>query len=366
MPTPLPPLSSIPPDVVSVEDYEVLAYERLEAPIWAYLSGGAADEVTLRDNRSAFDRLRISPRLFREFEGATTRIHLAGTSYDHPIFLAPTAAHHLFHSEGELATVLGAAAMQAGMVVSTQASTSLEEIARAAQTPLWFQLYIQQDRDFTEDLVKRAEVAGYRALVVTADAPLSGLRNREQRAGFRMPPGIEAVNLRGMKPTPPATKIFGSELLDGSPTWKDLAWLQARTKLPVFVKGILSPEDASIALEQGAAGIIVSNHGGRTLDTLPASIDALPAVAERVANRIPIILDGGIRRGTDVFKALALGASAVMIGRPHLHGLAAAGAIGVAHVLKILRTELELTMALAGTRSLSEINPDSLWHDRRM
>jgi 4-hydroxymandelate oxidase len=364
MPTPPPPLSSIPPDIVSVEDYEVLAQERLDASVWAYLSGGAGDESTLRENRRAFERIRLSPRLFREFQGANTRLHLAGRSYDHPIFLAPTASHHLFHPEGELATVLGAAAMQAAMVVSTQASTSLEEIARVSQTPLWFQLYIQPDREFTADLVRRAEVAGYEALVVTADAPLSGLRNREKRAGFRMPPGIEAVNLRGMKAAPPATKVFGSELLDASPTWKDLAWLQARTKLPVFVKGILDPQDAVIALEQGVAGIIVSNHGGRTLDTLPAGIDALPRVAESIGKRIPIFLDGGIRRGTDIFKAVALGASAVMVGRPYLHGLAAAGAIGVAHVLKILRAELEMTMALTGTRSLTEITPATLWPEK--
>jgi 4-hydroxymandelate oxidase len=364
MPAPLPPLSSIPPDIVSVEDYESLALERLEAPVWAYLSGGAGDETTLRENRSAFGRIRLSPRLFRDFQGANITLHLAGRSYEHPIFLAPTASHHLFHPNGELATVLGASAIQAPMVVSTQASTPLEDIARSSQTPLWFQLYIQQDREFTSDLVRRAEVAGYEALVVTADAPLNGLRNREQRAGFRMPPGVEAVNLLGMKPSPPARKVFDSELLNSSPTWKDLAWLQARTKLPIFVKGILDPQDALIALEQGVAGIIVSNHGGRTLDTLPATIDALPRIAEAIDKRIPILLDGGIRRGTDIFKAVALGASAVMIGRPYLHGLAAAGAIGVAHVLKILRTELEITMALAGTRSLAEITPAALWPEK--
>jgi 4-hydroxymandelate oxidase len=364
MPTPLPPLSAIPPDVVSVEDYEVLAYERMESQIWAYVSGGAADEVTMRDNRAAFERIRLSPRLFRDFSGANTKLRLIGRSYDHPIFLAPTASHHLFHPEGELATVLGASAMQAPMVVSTQASTSLEDIARSSQTPLWFQLYIQPDREFTEDLVRRAEVAGYQALVVTADAPLHGLRNREQRAGFRMPPGVEAVNLRGMTPVLPATQVFGSDLLNHAPTWKDLAWLQSRTKLPVFVKGILDPEDAWIAAEQGVAGIVVSNHGGRTLDTLPAAIEALPRIAARLEKRVPLILDGGIRRGTDVFKAIALGASAVMVGRPYLNGLAAAGAIGVAHILKILRTELELAMALTGTRALSEITREALWPDQ--
>lgn len=364
MPSPLPPLSSIPPDVVSVDDYEVLAYERLDAPVWAYLSGGAADECTLRENRAAFERIRLSPRLFRDFNGANTRVHIAGTSYDHPIFLAPTASHHLFHPDGENATAIGAYAMQAPWVVSTQASTSLEDIARVTRSPLWFQLYIQSDREFTADLVRRAEIAGYRALVVTADAPLNGLRNREQRAGFRMPPGIEAVNLRGFHAPPPADRVFGSEILHSAPTWQDIPWLKSRTKLPVFIKGILDPADARLAIENGADGIVVSNHGGRTLDTLPATIDALPAIAEAVQKRVPILLDGGIRRGTDVFKAIALGASAVMIGRPYLHGLAAAGALGVAHVLKILRTELELTMALTGARSLAEITPASLWPEQ--
>ena len=225
MPSPLPPLSSIPPDVVSVDDYEVLAYERLDAPVWAYLSGGAADESTLRENRAAFEKIRLSPRLFRDFNGANTRVHIGGISYDHPIFLAPTASHHLFHPDGENATAVGAYAMQAGMVVSTQASTSLEDIARVTRSPLWFQLYIQSDREFTADLVRRAEIAGYRALVVTADAPLSGLRNREQRAGFRMPPGVESVNLRGVNAPPPADKVFGSEILYTAPTWDDVAWV---------------------------------------------------------------------------------------------------------------------------------------------
>lgn len=361
MSTPLPALTAIPSNVVSLDDYASLAVERLPPDVWAYLSGGAGDESTVRENRAAYERIHISPRIFRDFAGASTHLHLAGTEYEHPIFLAPTASHHLFHPEGEYATVIGASAMKAGMVVSTQASTSIEEIARSAETPLWFQLYIQPDREFTANLVQRAEAAGYRALVITADAPLHGLRNREQRAQFKMPPHIEAVNLRGMRPTPPATQVFGSEILTHAPTWKDLAWLQSKTKLPIFIKGILDPEDASIALDQGVSGIIVSNHGGRTLDTLPPTIMALPRITDRIGKRIPILVDGGIRRGTDIFKALALGASAVMIGRPYLHGLAAAGAVGVAHIIKILRTELELTMALAGTRTLAEITPAALW-----
>ncbi len=352
---PLPPLTTIPPEIASVCDYEPLAREHLDPGVWAYLAGGAADEITLRENRLAFERWKILPRLLRNLSGGNTRLNLLGKTFPHPVFLAPTAFHRMFHPEGEIATALGASAMEAGMVVSTSATFPVEDIARAASSPLWFQLYIQPDRAFTLDLVRRVEAAGCQALVVTADAPLSGLRNREQRSGFCLPPGIEAVNLRGMQPVPPSGKIFGSPLLDNAPTWKDLAWLQSETRLPVLLKGVLHPDDAGMAIEQGISGIILSNHGGRTLDTAPAALDALPAVAERIAGRVPLLMDGGIRRGSDVFKALALGADAVMIGRPALHGLAAAGAIGVAHILRILRSELEMTMALAGCPDLLSI-----------
>jgi 4-hydroxymandelate oxidase len=247
------------------------------------------------------------------------------------------------------------------MTVSTQAGTAIEDIARDATVPPWFQLYIQPDRAFTADLVKRVESAGCNALVLTADAPLHGLRNREQRAAFHVPPGLEPVNLRRMEPVPSADKVFGSHLLAKAPTWNDLDWLRSLTRLPILLKGVLAPEDALLAIEHGVSGIIVSNHGGRTLDTVPAAIEALPSIADAVQGRIPILLDGGIRRGTDVLKSLALGASAVMIGRPILHGLAAAGATGVAHVLKILRTELEIAMALTGRASLGDIDRTVMW-----
>lgn len=353
---PLPPLSSIPPRVVSLDDYEVLARERVEESAWAYLSGGAADERTLQENRAAFDRLKLSPRILRDLSGANTRLELLGRTYAHPVFIAPTAFHRLFHSDGEHATVLGASAMEACLTVSTSAGIPLEVIAQSATVPPWFQLYVQADRGFTAELVKRVEAAGYAALVVTVDAPLHGLRNREQRAGFRLPPGIEAVNLRGMKSLAPAEGVFGTPLLESAPTWKDLAWLRSLTSLPVILKGVLAPEDARLAVTEGFSGIVVSNHGGRTLDTVPTAIEVLPGIAEVVAGQLPILLDGGIRRGTDILKALALGASAVMVGRPVLHGLAAAGATGVAHVLKILRTELEIGMALTGRPTLASID----------
>lgn len=352
----LPPLSAIPPWVVALDDYEILAKERVEAGAWAYLSGGSADEVTLGENRLAFGAIKLAPRIFRDLSAASTALTLFGREYAHPVFIAPTALHRLFHPEGEMATVLGASAMETCMTVSTQASIALEDISRDAAVPPWFQLYIQPDRIFTAELVRRVEAAGYGALVVTADAPLSGIRNREQRGMFRIPPGIEGVNLRGMKTVPPADRVFGSELLATVPVWKDLAWLRSLTSLPILLKGVMVPEDARIAAAEGISGIVVSNHGGRTLDTVPATIDALPGIADAIDGSLPLLMDGGIRRGTDILKALALGATAVMVGRPVLHGLAAAGATGVAHVLKILRTELEIAMALTGRATLGEVD----------
>ncbi len=365
--TPLPKLQQIPAEIAAVADYEPLARERMAPGAWAYLAGGAADELTLADNLSAFQRVRLLNRVLDALGSGHTRLQLCGLDLDYPILLAPVAFQKLAHPDGELATVLGASAMGASMVVSTQASVSLEAIAAAAQTPLWFQLYIQPDREFTRELVQRAEAAGYRALVVTVDAPVNGMRNREQRAGFALPEGVEAVNLRGMRNLPPsvaqpgASPLFGSPLLAHAPTWQDLEWLQSLTRLPVLVKGVMSARDATRAVEQGVAGIVVSNHGGRTLDTLPATLDVLPAMAQAVAGRVPLVLDGGIRRGTDVLKALALGASAVMIGRPYVHGLATAGATGVAHVLHLLRTELEVAMALTGCPTLADIDASLIW-----
>ncbi|TCZ60841.1 alpha-hydroxy acid oxidase [Roseicella aquatilis] len=355
----------IPPGTVSLSDYELAASRKIDAKAWAYIAGGSADELTLRANRDAFDRLRLQGRVLSDMQGANTRLTLLGQEMDHPILLAPVAFQRLVHPDGELAAAFGAAAIGATLVVSTQASQPMERIAEVAKAPLWFQLYIQPDRGFTAALIRRAEAAGYRALVVTVDAPVS-IRNREQRAGYSLPPGIEAVNLRGLPPAPPnraglaESEVFRG-LLDGAATWRDIAWLRSVTRLPVLLKGIMAPADAARAVAEGVDGLIVSNHGGRSLDTMPASIEALPRVAEAVAGRVPVLLDGGIRRGTDVLKALALGAKAVLVGRPYVYGLAVGGPVGVIHVLKILRTELEIAMALTGRASLGAIDRSVLW-----
>jgi len=363
---PLPPLERIPPQIAAVDDYEALARSRMTPQAFAYVSGGAADELTLAENVAAFRRIRVFSRVLRSVDGGDTRLELFGQQLAYPILLAPVALQKLAHEEGELATVLAASAMQAPMIVSAQASVSLEDIAARGQGQacLFMQIYLQGDRGFVRELIGRAEAAGYRALVVTVDAPVSGVRNREQRAEFTLPPGVEPVNLRGMRAQTTATAVagespvFGSGVLAGAPTWKDIDWLQSVTKLPVVLKGIMSPDDAAMAVKAGAAGIVVSNHGGRTLDTQPATIDALEPIVGDVDGRVPILLDGGVRRGTDVLKALALGARAVLVGRPYVYALAAAGPPGVAHVLHMLRTELEMAMVLTGCRHLADIGPE--------
>lgn len=361
MQQPLPKLQQIPPAIVSVSDYEELARERVSASAWAFLSGGATDEWTVRENNAAYQRLTLRTRVLEDLSGGNTAVELFGQRFAAPIFLAPVAYHRLFHSDGELATALAASAMQTGLVVSTQATTLIEDIARHATAPLWFQLYVQADRDFTAALVRRAEAAGYQALVVTVDAPVTGIRNREQRAGFTLPPDLEAVNLRGMRvpavrPASNDQLLLGGPLLAAAMTWRDVAWLRSLTRLPLIAKGSMTAGDAQRAIAEGFDGIIVSNHGGRTLDTVPATIDVLAEVVAAVGERVPVLCDGGIRRGSDVFKALALGAKAVLIGRPYVYGLAAAGAPGVAHVIRILRAELEVTMALCGCKDLSAID----------
>lgn len=370
-----PALAQLPPGVVTLADHEAHARGVLDDNAWAYFSGGAGDEITLRANRSAWDALQLHPRVLRPLAGGHTRSMLLGRTLAHPILLAPVAFQRMAHTDGELASAHAAAALQAGLVLSTQASVALESVAAAMLReprqgpcgPLWFQLYWQHDRGFLRELIQRTEQAGYEALVLTVDAPTTGARDRERRAGFRLPAGVSAVNLAGLKPAPAQALQAGqSALFDGllaaAPTWADVQWLQAHSRLPVLLKGVLHEEDARQAASLGLAGLIVSNHGGRTLDTVPATATVLPRTVRAVAGQMPVLVDGGIRRGTDVLKAMALGASAVLIGRPYLCALANAGAVGVAHVLRLLRDELEIAMALCGCRTLAEASPALLLH----
>ncbi len=357
-------------DAVNLFDFEPLARSRMSPMVWEYISGGAGDEVSLRWNRESFDRIRLRPQILVDVSRLDTRIKLFGRELPHPILLAPAAYQRMIHAEGELATAKGAGAASATMVISTMATASVEEIAAATTRSPWFQLYVQPDRTFTRDLVQRAEAAGCQALVVTVDTPVVGLRNREMRIKFALPPGMDRPNLRGLKSVaattshlPPEDQIY-SAVLDPKLTWKEIEWLRSLAGAPVLLKGVLNPDDAERAVQAGVSGIIVSNHGARNLDTLPATIEALPEVVAKVAGRIPVLMDGGIRRGTDVLKALALGADAVLIGRPYLYGLAAAGAEGVARVVNILRREFEMAMALTGRTSIAGIDASALWPAR--
>lgn len=352
-------MTTIPADTVALRDYERRFHERVPPAIAAYVAGYAADGLTQRDNRVAFDRLRLLPRALADLSQPSARTELFGQPLDYPILIAPTAWHRLVHADGELATVHAASLARTWMTVSTQASVTLEDIARAAATTLWFQLYLQPRREDTLTLVRRAEQAGYQAIVLTIDAVVSGIRNVEQRAGFRLPDGIGAVNLAGFAPPAPVDASQGSpvfrQMLRDAPTWRDVAWLCGQTVLPVLIKGLLHPADVVPALDAGVYGIVVSNHGGRTLDGVPATIDALPAVVRAVDGAVPVLLDGGIRRGTDIVKAIALGARAVMVGQPVLHALAVGGVPGVAHMLTVLQTELEVAMALLGCARLAAL-----------
>ncbi len=294
-----------------------------------------------------------------------TSLELFGERLDYPILLAPCAYQKLVHPDGEIAAARGANAARAPYVVSTFATVALDEIASAADSSLWFQLYVHPDHAFTRDLIQRVEAAGYRVLCVTVDTPILGIRDRERRAGFHLPPGIERANLKALGTAVAKMGHFEGggnySILDPAINWETIEWIRSLTKLPVVLKGILSPDDARLACESGVSGIIVSNHGGRNLDTVPATIEALPRVIEAVEGQIPVLLDGGVRRGTDIVKALACGARAVLIGRPYLWGLGVGGAQGVEQVIRILRLELEAAMALCGTPSISQITPSALW-----
>lgn len=363
---PLPALDAIPPDIVSVADYERYAPKHMTAGALAYIAGGSGREQTLQENALAFDRVTILNRLLVDCRQGSTRLSLLGHTLRHPVLLAPVAYQKLVHPQGELATAHAAEALDALMVASTLASCSLEDIANSTSGDKWFQLYWQPAREVTLDLVRRAEAAGYTALMVTLDAPLQSGSRRARQAGFVLPKDVQAVNLQDY-PAPaqvvlsPEQSIIFQGMMSEAPQWSDLEWLIRNTRLPVIVKGVLHPADAVRLQQCGVSGIVVSNHGGRSLDGVPASITVLPAIRAAVGHAFPLLLDSGVRSGSDVFKAIALGANAVMIGRPQVYALAVAGALGVAHLLRILRDELEFCMSLAGCPTIDSIGCHALY-----
>jgi 4-hydroxymandelate oxidase len=338
-------------EVLSLAELANAARERLDPARYDYFAGGADDELTTRANEDVFTRLRLLPRVMRGSGGETPAVVLAGTPASWPVLIAPTAFHRLAHPDGEAATARAAAATGTIMIVSMASTVAVEDVA-ATGAALWFQLYPQPDRAFTATVVKRAEAAGCRALVVTVDSPVFGRHTRDLRNGFTdLPPGFVCENMRDADG---AVRDIAFTSLD----WSVLDWLRSVTGLPVVVKGVLHPGDARLAVEHGVAAIIVSNHGGRQLDTTVTTIEALPGIVEAVGGRVPLILDGGVRRGTDVVKACALGATAVAVGRPVVWGLVLDGAAGVEWVLSTLRDELDRALALCGAGSVAELTPE--------
>ena len=347
---------------LTVDEYEQIARERMDPAAYDYYAGAAGDEQTLADNRQAFDRLKLRPRVLVDVSSIDVRTTVAGYPIDLPVMLAPTAFNRLADEDGEIAAARAAGAAGTLMIASTLSTCSLEEIAGAATGPLWFQLYVYKDRALTQELVARAEACGYKALVLTVDTPLLGRRFRDVRNRFVLPEGISMKNFAAAATEAArwgkhsSFSAYVHDLFDATLSWEAVEWLRSQTKLPIFLKGIMTEEDASLAVHAGASGIVVSNHGGRQLDGVAATIDVLPEIVDAVAGRIEVLIDGGVRRGSDVLKAVALGARAVLIGRPYLWALAAAGEQGVRDVLALLGGELRLAMALAGRPTIASVD----------
>jgi len=347
---------------INLFEYETLAQKHLSQMAWDYYASGAWDEVTLKDNGAAFNRYRLYPRVLVDVSQRDLSTTILGQSLSAPILIAPMAFQCLADPVGEVATAKAAANLGIGMVLSTLATKSMAEVA-IANPHTWFQLYIHRDRNLTRALVEYAYNCGAKALCVTVDAPLLGRRERDTRNQFVLPPGMKLANLSNLKDLDIPYRqgesglfAYFAEQLDPGVTWADLAWLRSLVPLPLVIKGILRPDDAVRAVEVGADAIIVSNHGGRQLDGAIATIDAVAEIVAAVGDRAEVLMDGGIRRGTDILKALALGAKAIPIGRPVLWGLAVAGETGVQHVIEILRDELSLAMALSGCANLPDID----------
>ena len=340
-------------ELLTVADHEQAAQARLSPECWAYFTGGADDEHTLRRNQVAWADWQLQPRVLRSLQGLDTTTELLGKTWPTPLLAAPMAQLQLAHPDGEAALALATSALGCGMVLSQQTNTALDTVAPLAlnssdRGPLWFQLYHRGDRAATLELAHQAAVAGYEALVLTVDAPIQGVRDRERRHPMRSTP------LARPHWHPRGEPTTMQQLLQAAPTWDDVAWLRAHSPLPLLVKGITHPADAALAAELGVAGVIVSNHGGRVLDTVPSTAECLPAIADQLQGRCTLLVDGGLRRGSDIFKALALGAHGVLVGRPLVWGLANGGAAGAAHVLRLLLDELWATMVLCGASSCAQ------------
>ncbi|ENX39295.1 alpha-hydroxy acid oxidase [Acinetobacter sp. NIPH 2100] len=359
-PSPLPPLTTIPAHLQTVADYEQQASQHLVEATWHYLQGGAMHELSVQENQFQFQDVRLVPRHLNDFSQGNTQLNLFGMDYPHPIFLAPIGHQSLFHPQAEHATALAAELMQSNFVLSTLSNTEMTQL-NTDNPYKWFQLYWQASREQSLALIQLAEQHNYKAIVITIDAPHTGIRDRERKVFFQLPQNMPhphaSANLEIGNLATGEHPIFQG-LMKNAPQWEDIAWIIKNTHLPVILKGVLHPADAKKAVEYGVSGLIVSNHGGRVLDTTISPLIALQKIRAVVPENYPVLLDGGIRRGSDIFKAIALGASAVLVGRPYIYGLTTAGALGVAHVLKILKEEFEITMALMGTATLKEINPD--------
>lgn len=346
--------------IQSLNEAEELSASFMSPGARAYLCGGAADEITMRANCEDWRRLRLNPRILVDVSKIDMKTEVFGQTLDWPLLLAPAAFHRLWHRDAERGTVAGANRGSVTVVTSTYATESAQTLCRDAQRPVWFQVYTQPQRELNQLLIEHAQDAGCKALVITVDTPVLGTRNRQDRAYFQWPvklPNIQAVQARSRQSQTPNLP------LNSTLTWKDVEWMCSIAKVPVLLKGVMNPEDAVRAIDSGAAGIVVSNHGARNLDTLPSTAAALPRIVDKLQGRLPVLVDGGIRRGTDILKALALGAKAVLIGRPYLHGLALGGAAGVARVLEILRSEFASAMALTGRTSIAEIDRSVIWPD---
>jgi 4-hydroxymandelate oxidase len=358
-----------PQALLSLADYERTASESMDPAVLSYLAGGAADEITLNDNVAAWRRLALRPRTLVGVGRRDPSIELLGVRRPHPLLIAPTAYQRLAHPDGEIATARAAAATSTIMCLSTFATTSPGALASAVpDSPRWFQLYVFSDRGISRDLVARAVEHGYEALVVTVDLPVVGMREREFRTPVRSGDGLHVPSAAAAGASGEMTPADFAALVDPDLRWSDIERFVAESRLPVLVKGILTPDDARLAGAHGASGVIVSNHGGRQLDTVLSGADALPAIVDAVGDQLDVLVDGGIRRGTDVVKALALGARAVMVGRPVVCGLAVDGALGAQRVIEILLAEFDNALALTGSPRAADLDRSFVtpapWADR--